>query len=322
MKKVLLGGALLLFCLTDLVAQRDYQMSQYMFFPAAVNPAFAGEGGMMQVAGMHRMDFLSVGNGVQTTNVGVNMPFGKGKHTHGAGVRFVNILRGTIWSEQNAYLQYAYKYDSPIGRWAVGVDVGFFNSRIDGTEAVVKPDTPSDGEDGDYHDESDEKVPGTDVSGMALDLNVGVMYAFKGGYVGASLTHVTQPKPNLDESFTDSIRMGMQLMAAYEYKIPDTKMVLKPHTLFKTDFVFWDWNVGALLEYNERLWGGLSYRWATSIGLTFGMHVLDGLQASLVYDLPTTRLIYTVGSVELVLSYNFELLLNKHNEKYKSIRIL
>ncbi len=322
MKKVLLGVVLLLFCLTDLVAQRDFQMSQYVFFPAAVNPAFAGEGGMMQVAGMHRMDFLTAGNGVQTTNVGVNMPFGKGKHTHGAGVRFVNMVRGSFWSDQNAYLQYAYKYDSPIGRWGVGVDLGFFNSRIDGTKTVPKPETPSEGEDGGFHEDTDEHVPQADVSGMSFDLNLGVMYAFKGGYAGVSVTHVTKPKPEVDESFTDTINTALHVMAAYEYKIPDTKLVLKPHTLLKTNFIMWDWNVGALLEYNEKLWGGLSYRWATSVGFAFGMNVFGGLSAGVVYDLPTTRMINTVGSVELTLQYNFEILLNKHDKKYKSIRIL
>lgn len=322
MKKVLLSVVLSLFCLIETVAQRDFQMSQYVFFPAAVNPAFAGEKDMMQVVGMHRMDFLTAGSGIQTTNVGVNMPFGKGVHLHGAGVRFVNMVRGSFWSDQNAYLQYAYKYDSPIGRFGIGVDVGFFNSRIDGTKVVPKPEMPSEGEDGGYHDDSDDKVPKTDVSGMSFDLNVGVMYSFDNGYAGLAVTHVTQPKPEVDESFTDTIHTGLSFMAAYEYKIPDTKLVLKPHTLLKTDFVFWDWNVGALLEYNEKFWGGLSYRWGTSVGMAVGMNVFGGLSAGLLYDLPTTRMINTVGSVELVLEYNFEVLLNKHDKKYKSIRIL
>ena len=54
-----------------------------------------------------------------------------------------------------------------------------------------------------------------------------------------------------------------------------------------------------------------------NVALGFG-----GLSAGVVYDLPTTRMINTVGSMELTLQYNFEILLNKHDKKYKSIRIL
>ncbi len=317
MKKVLFIFLLLLFCIGKIGAQSDSQISQFTFFPAAFNPAAVGETGMIQIVGIHRMDFLTMGKGVQTTNFGVNMPFNIGKSMHGGGIRFVNKVQGSFWGYQNAYLQYAYKRQTSIGKFSVGVDVGFINSRIDGSKA--KPTTDEDDE---YHQDNDPVIPKADAAGMKLDLNIGVLYSFKNGYVGISSTHITAPKLLVDEYTTDSILRAMHVVGSYDFKIPDTKLVLKPQTLLKTDFVTFDWYLGAVLEYNEKIWGGLSYRIGNNIGITAGLNIIGGLSAGIVYDLPVTRLINTVGCVELVLEYNFEFIFNKHTKKYKSIRIL
>ena len=316
MKKVFFNILLLLFCTAKVVAQSDSQISQYTLFLSAFNPAAAGETGMVQVAGIHRMDFLTVENGVQTTNFGVNMPFTLGKSSHGGGIRFINKVQGTFWAYQNAYLQYAYKWQTPVGRFSVGFDFGFINSRIDGSKAM--PKTPSDEE---FNSDDDPVILG-DVSGMKMDFNIGALYSFKNGYVGVSGTHVTAPKLLLDEYRADSVLRTMYVVGAYEYKVPDTKLTIKPQTLFKTDFVFFDWHLGAVLDYDEKFWGGLSYRIGNTVGITVGFNIMEGLSAGLVYDLPVTQMINTAGSVELILEYNFEFILNKHTKKYKSIRIL
>lgn len=317
MKKVVFSFLLLLFCIGKVVAQLDSQISQYTFFPAAFNPATVGETGMIQVVGMHRMDFLTMGKGVQTTNFGVNMPFTIGKSSHGAGIRFVNKLNGTFWSYQQAYLQYAYKRNTPIGKFSVGADLGFANSRIDGTKA--KPTTPHEDE---YKEDQDPVIPNESVSGMGFDFNIGVLYSFQNGYVGISGTHLTAPKLEVDEYTTDSILMGMHVVGAYEYKLPDTKLSLKPQTLLKTDFVTYDWHFGLMLDYDEKFWGGVSYRIKNSVGVMAGLNVFGGMSIGFAYDLPITKMVNTVGNVELVVEYNFEYIFNKHTKKYKSIRIL
>lgn len=320
MKKVCYSFLVLLFSIAKVVAQSDSQISQYTFFPAAFNPAAVGESGMIQLAGIHRMDYLNMGKGVNTTNFGVNMPFAIGKSLHGGGVRFILKEQGTFWAYQNAYLQYAFKKQTSIGKFSIGVDFGFINSRIDGEKA--EPTTPHEDESESYHDDEDNVIPQAEASGMKLDLNLGLFYSFRNGYVGISATHITKPNLDVDEFTTDSISTAMHIVAAYEYKIPDTKLVLKPHTLFKTDFVFFDWDIGAMLEYNEKLWGGLSYRIGNTVGVKAGLNIAGGLSVGLVYDLPVTRMITTVGSAELIVQYNFEYILNKHTKKYKSIRIL
>jgi len=321
MKKVFISFLLLLSCVARIVAQSDSQISQYTFFPSAFNPAAVGETGMIQAVLMNRMDFLMMANGVNTFNVGVNMPFSVGNSSHGVGIRFVDRTLGALWSYQNAYLQYAYKHTTPIGRFSVGFDVGFINSRIDGTQAIPDP-TPPGVEGGEYHEGNDPSIPNAEVSGMRADFNVGVIYSFERGYVGISATHITRPVLQIDEFLTDSILRGMHIVGAYEFRIPDTKLTVKPHTLFKTNFVFWDWHLGALFEYDEKFWGGLSYRPRNTVGVMAGLNIMSGLSVGIVYDLPITRLITTAGSVELVVEYNFEFIRNRGTNRHKSIRIL
>jgi len=269
------------------------------------------------------MDFLTMENGVNTTNFGVNMPFTIGKSSHGGGIRFVNKVAGTFWSYQNAYLQYAYKRTTPIGKFSIGFDTGFINSRIDGTKAKPKPLSAEDGdgEQSHYDGNEDPALSSAEVSGMKLDFNIGALYSFEKGYFGISATHITAPVLPHDER-TDSIYRAMHIVGAYEFRIPDTKLTVKPHTLFKTDFVIWDWHLGTMIEYDEKFWGGLSYRPRNAVGVMVGLNILGGLSAGIAYDLPITRMINTAGSVELVVEYNFEFLQNRHTKRYKSVRIL
>ena len=48
-------------------AQFDPQMGQYMYMPTAFNPAAAGEGDLMKVAGMHRMQYVDITNAPMST---------------------------------------------------------------------------------------------------------------------------------------------------------------------------------------------------------------------------------------------------------------
>ena len=48
-------------------AQFDPQMGQYMYLQAAYNPAAVGEGDLMKVAGMHRMQYVDISNAPMST---------------------------------------------------------------------------------------------------------------------------------------------------------------------------------------------------------------------------------------------------------------
>ena len=71
-------------------AQFDPQLGQYMYMPTAYNPAAVGEGDLMKVAGVHRMQFVDISNAPMSTWFSFCSPFVIGKTSHGAGVRFIH----------------------------------------------------------------------------------------------------------------------------------------------------------------------------------------------------------------------------------------
>ena len=90
----------------------------------------------------------------------------------------------------------------------------------------------------------------------------------------------------------------------------------------KTDFATWQCELGSTIQYKEKYWGGLGYRFQDAIIFQVGMQLANGLTIGYAFDLPISSMIYTsVGSHELSLSYSFKIEFSK-KQTYKSIRHL
>jgi hypothetical protein len=78
-----------------------------------------------------------------------------------------------------------------------------------------------------------------------------------------------------------------------------------------------------LLDYKSKFWGGLAYSIQDAVSLTFGAEIIDGLKFGYCYDIPASSMIQaTHGSHELYLSYDFNIIKPKYDQKHKSIRLL
>ena len=165
-------------------AQFDPQMGQYMYMQSAYNPAAVGEGDLMKVAGMHRMQYISLRNAPMSTWFTFSSPFVIGKTRHGAGVRFLNDRFG-LFTTQAFYGQYAYRQKIGKGYLSVGVDLGFVNVGFKGDSVNLK-----DLED-EYHADgaNDEAIPTASKSGMKFDMGVGIYYCTPIWWVGGSYSH-------------------------------------------------------------------------------------------------------------------------------------
>ena len=150
-------------------AQFDPQMGQYMYLPTAYNPAAVGEGDLMKVAGMHRMQYVDITNAPMSTWFSFTSPFVIGKTRHGAGVKFLNDRYG-LFTNQAFYVQYAYRQKLGKGYLSVGLDLGFVNVGFRGDSVNLKD------LDDDYHDANDEAIPQGSKSGMKFDMGIGLYY--------------------------------------------------------------------------------------------------------------------------------------------------
>lgn len=303
-------------------AQFDPQMGHYMFMPTAYNPAAVGEGDMMKVAGLHRMQFVDIPNAPMSTWFSFSSPFVIGKTSHGAGIRFLNDKYG-LFTTQSLYAQYAYRQKLGKGYLSIGAEVGFVNLGFQGDSVNL-------GKMGDdYHESNDEAVPTGSKSGMKVDLGIGLYYSTPIWWVGGSYSHLLQPTVDLSDG-TDGtqkeVRMvgTMYITGGYRFRLKDYKeWVLTPSAMVMSDFASWDVNVTLMCDFKDRYRWGLGYRIAGSVNILLGVDIISGLQLGYSCELPTNKLLLeSYGSHELYLAYGFDILKPKRTNKYKSIRYL
>jgi len=300
-------------------AQFDPQMGQYMYMQSAYNPAAVGEGDLMKVAGMHRMQYISISNAPMSTWFTFASPFVIGKTRHGAGVRFLNDRFG-LFTTQAFYGQYAYRQKIGKGYLSVGVDLGFVNVGFKGDSVNLK-----DLED-EYHTDgaNDEAIPTGSKSGMKFDMGVGIYYCTPIWWVGASYSHVTRPVVDWDEKSEMKMIGTLYMTGGYHFRLKDYReWVLTPSVMVMTDFVSWDVNLTLMCDYKDRYRWGLGYRIDGSVNILLGVDIISGLQLGYSCELPTNKLLVeSYGSHELFLAYGFDILKPKRTNKYKSIRYL
>src|ERR1035437_9999676 len=315
MKKVVLSFLLLLICIGSAFAQFDPQLSQYMFNISSFNPAAVGEGDMIQVVGQHRIQWVGMPNAPQTTVFSINSPLKIGNSFNGIGFRFVNDKVG-LFTNQTAHLQYAFKKKLGTGVLSLGTDIGFVSLGFRG-DSVNIPTS-------DFHSKSEhQQIPLTPVVGISFDMNVGAFYSTSKFYAGMSYLHLNSPTVYWGDKWKFRQNSSLFITGGYNWILPASKYVFKPSTLLKSDFSSLQLDLTARMEYDNKYWGGISYRIQDAVVFLAGINIAGGMSIGYSYDLPTSQIItVSSGSHEIIVMYSFEYIFGKRNNRYKSIRIL
>ena len=298
-------------------AQFDPQLGQYMYMPTAFNPAAAGEGDLMKVAGMHRMQYVDITNAPMSTWFTFASPFVIGKTRHGAGVRFLNDRYG-LFTNQAFHVQYAYRQKLGKGYLSAGVDLGFVNVGFRGDSVNLKE------MEDEYHDANDQAIPSGSKSGMKFDMGVGLYYCTSIWWVGASYSHLTRPVVDWDDYSQVKLIGTMYVSGGYHFRLKNHReWVLTPSVMVMSDFVSWDVNLTLMCDYKDRYCWGLGYRIDGSVNILLGIDIISGLHLGYSCELPTNKLMLeSYGSHEIYLAYAFDILKPKRTNKYKSVRYL
>lgn len=318
MRKIVLSVLLSLLCIGISFSQLDVQLSQYMFHTSQFNPAAVGEGNLIQITGQHRIQWVGIPNAPQTTVFSINSPLKIGTGTSGIGFKFM-IDNAGLFSNQTAHFQYAFKKKLGSGVLSVGADLGFVSIGFHGDSITAHKISI-----GEYHNDltTDTEIPQLYVSGMSFDMNLGLFYSTEKFYGGISYIHINSPKVDWNEmEFKQN--GSFFLTGGYNYKLEDPKYVLKPSMLLKTDFNTLQLDLSTRIDFDNKYWGGLSYRWGDAVVVLAGINLAGGLGIGYSYDLPVSKIILgSSGSHEVMLTYSFEYVFGQRTSKYKSIRIL
>lgn len=304
----------------EIYAQFDAQFSQYMENQAATNPGSIAENDMLNLFGVYRMQWAGFKNAPEDMFFSVNTPVSIADTKHGIGLAFSRESIG-LFINQSVLLQYSYKLKLFDGVLGLGLNLGIINQTFDKSEADLTGNAGALADGDDYHSQDDVLINATEDVDNAFDVGFGCFFSNKKMYVGLSVLHLTAPKTDFGESSIFYVPRIYYLTGGYNISLPNTFYTLKPSTQIRTDFSSFQIELTALLEYNKKIQGGISYRLQDAFVFMIGINLFSGLYAGYSYDLPYSKMIRSGGSHEISLRYSFKPEFAKKN-KYKSERIL
>ena len=301
----------------DLIAQQEPHFTQYMFNRLSYNPGYAGSNGAICVTGFYRNQWMGLSltdhnymeqtgaSSGETMNISFDMPV---KFLHGGiGATVISDKIG-FWNNTYLKLDYAYRMQLPTGNLSIGLEGQMFNASLDKSKLHGADEW---GEDDQQRETTDPVLQALsdDTDDMLFDVGLGVYYQVPGKiYIGAAVSKLLQTK---SDKINWQDRRYYYVVAGYEYVLSEyPSWRVLPSVLLKTDFKSsetYQVDASFLLEYNHKVWGGVSYRIDDAIMLMGGFTYRD-FKLGLSYDIPTSRLSSNAsGSLELFLRWCFKI---------------
>lgn len=292
-------------------AQQEQHNAHNMFNQLSYNPAFAGSIGAICATGLVRQQWVGFDGAPKTYSINIQSP--------------LNIVHGGIGAsiyqdelgpqkEIGVKLMYAYRTDLGMGNLGIGASIGFINGSVDFSQFIVG-ETVIDANDPVLSEHQQ-------VSDMILDFGFGIHYVVPDKfYVALSTTRISEQR---SQTLYYQTTRHYYLNAGYEFAFPNNpSFVLEPSVLIKSDGVKTQYDAAALLNYNKKVWGGVSYsalRNVDPISVLLGVKIKD-IRIGYAYTIPTSK-IGSSGSHEVMVGYCFKLNFDKGRRSYKNTRYL
>ena len=290
-------------CLVGLKAQNVPQFSQNMFNKLANNPAVAGSSESINAILLHRSQWMGFDGAPVTSVFSIESPFevlngGLGLH----------IVADEIAQYSNLDLQLSYAYQTQLGdgQLGLGLAAGIYQSGLDGIKLIPA-------------ETGDISIPDGAVSGSAMDFGGGLYYNTQDVYIGLSTLHITEPSIEKTDGAIINLSRHYFLLAGYYHEI-NPLLSLNPSIYLKSDGTTSQLDVNTNILYNNKIWGGVSYRLDEGIVLLTGMNINDDLKFGLAYDVVLNQI--KNNSIEFMLGYSFKLDYDRPIKSYENPRYL
>lgn len=296
MKKLLTIFLLLAFA-KAVTAQQDPQYTQYMYNPIVINPAYAGNRGVMSIVGLHRSQWVGLDGAPRTQTLSIHTPIANSRV--GLGLSVVN---DEIGPSDETYIAADFSYTLPMGdnaRLSLGLKGGVHLLNVDFTQ--LNAFNPSD------------PLLGQNIENrLSPTVGLGVYYHTDRFYFGLSSPNVLQTN-HFDESndsgataFIAQQRIHYFATAGYVFDLND-EIKFKPATLVKVvNGAPLQVDLTANFLFDEKVTIGAAYRWSAALSGLIGFQISDQMMIGFAYDRETTQLgnaLYNDGSYELFMRF-------------------
>jgi type IX secretion system PorP/SprF family membrane protein len=296
------------------LSQQDPLSSQYMFNTMTYNPGVAGVSGMICATALTRQQWVGFKGAPSTTSFSINAPVNLFHINSGVGLMVESDNTG-FDKDISLSGTYSYLMDLGQGKLGIGLMLGMLNKALSPNWIIPSGDahTPASG---------DPLIPENKESYVAFDASLGAYYKTDKYYAGLSVTHINEPKIKFSKG-QPYVSRHYYLTAGYTLQLPSPSFELLPSFFAFSDGKATQVAINALVRYNKKVWGGVSYRAGDAIVGMIGVELYNGIRIGYAYDFPMTDIRKsTSGSQEFMVNYCFDLRLGKSPMRYKSIRFL
>ncbi len=313
--------SILLFSGVASYAQQEVQLTHFMFNQLSFNPGYTGSREAICVNLLARQQWVGFMDGEDKVNPQTNLftldaPVDKIRS--GLGIMF---LTDKLGFEENLQirLNYAYRLNVGQGKLGLGISAGFLDKKIDFSKfRPLDPDDPI-------------IVQGQE-SDMLMDFAFGAYYEVQNRfYVGVSSSQLSEAE--FSGTMNDvpySLKRHYYLTGGYYYPLAGQSWVINPNILLKSDLGSTQIDFNAMGIYNNKLWGGLSFRANDAVSVLVGGFPIDqgklaDLRIGYSYDVTTSKLGRggrSSGSHELYAAYCFKIVIPKSSSSYSNVRYL
>jgi type IX secretion system PorP/SprF family membrane protein len=292
--------------------QQEPQFTFNQFNHTTVNPGYAGLRDAICVTGIVRQQWIGMndeeGNHVapETFVVSADAPV----RLLRGGVSAV-VMQDKIGYFKDVYVKLGYSYNRSLasGELGIGINVGFLNKSLDFSK--LKPV------------EQDPLLNGASESIMFTDMGFGVFYVQPGGlYMGVSATQLLEGARPLGKGGLEyDLKRHYYGTAGYELtSMRNPAFTFIPSVFVKFDGTTAQVDLNGMIEYNRKIFGGLTYRLQETAAVMIGMNFKD-LSFGYAYDIPLSK-IGGAGSHEVMLRYCFKLEFEKTQKSFRNTRFL
>lgn len=292
--------------------QWDAQTSQYWQTKTYYNPSFVGETNNIDISTMYRIQWTGLEGAPKTTILSGHMPIEFLEKEHGVGMQLFNEKIG-LYSNTFTSFQYTYKFKFKNNKTLnIGMQGSMMNIDFD-ANGIHFPE-------GSNYNPDDPSIPKGD--DKTFDMSLGVSWLTPDYYIGFSVTHLLEPKLDLNDTRSLFIGRSYYLVGGCNININNTLFDWLPSVLVKSDATVTQIDVTTRFEYDKMFNGGISWRKDDGFVFLLGLKIKN-IEGGYSYDLSTSEIAKASnGSHELFIRYRIPLEKSKGVGRHKSIRIL
>jgi type IX secretion system PorP/SprF family membrane protein len=265
-----------------------------MLNPLSINPAYAGNRGVFNIAAFYRKQWVGIKGAPETLTLAMDAPFSDDRM--GLGLIIASDKIG-VTKETQFNTNYAYRLNLKKGTLTFGLGAGIYITNTAWSDLVVL-------------DPGDEYYLADSKTFVVPNFSFGASYSVKNYFAGFSIPKLIGQKFDFNKNkyvLKNSIKDYMYMFnTGYVFDIsPGTKFFPSALITYSpVNKILYD--INAHFKFMDRLWVGASYRNDRSVAGMFQFQLTNQLRFAYTYDFDFNKLrTFSSGSHEVMLRYEF-----------------